>query len=79
MRLLLDKNDGLMTALTKGLNNIKESVEDFLALKSKLDEYGIMPVKKLEGTPIEYSNNDFKDIIDNIPRKFVDKESDIYN
>ena len=43
-----DKNDGLMTALTKGLNNLKERVEDFLVLKSRLDEYGIMPVEKIK-------------------------------
>ena len=45
---IFDKNDGLMTALTKGLNSLKKRVEEFLILKSKLDEYGIMPVEKIK-------------------------------
>ena len=42
-----NKNNGLMTTLTKGLNNLKERVEEFLILKSKLDEYGIIQVEKI--------------------------------
>ncbi len=41
------KNYGLMTALTKGLNSLKKRVEEFLILKSKLDEYGIIQVEKI--------------------------------